>query len=159
MKINILIKINRCILLTLYIVLVLLTKLYSVWFSLALIFISIPTLIKSAYYNLDSKLWFGVFFMLSGIVGIYMKSINIDIQNYYYMYILMIGVSSLLVFSFFRQNIHLKVFVFSFFEVLLLVIQRLKLLTSFEFGLVQGVIILYIIIDLTKRAEINFGSN
>ena len=38
---------------------------------------------------------------------------------------------------------------------LLFSIQRLKLLTSFEFCLVQGVIILYIIIDLTKRAEIN----
>ena len=159
MKINILIKINRYILLTLYIVLVLFTKLYNVWFSLALIFVSIPTLIKSAYYNLDSKLWFGVFFMLSGILGIYMKSLNVDIQNFYYMYFLMFGMSSFLVFSIFRQNIHLKVFVFSFFEVLLFSIQRLKLLTSFEFCLVQGVIILYIIIDLTKRAEINIGSD
>ena len=159
MKINILIKISRYILLSTYIVCILFTKLYNVWFSLALIFVSIPTLIKSAYYNLDSKLWFGVFFILSGILGIYLQSKNLDIQNFYYLYILLFGVSSLLVFSIFRQNIHLKVFVFSFFEVLLLVIQRLKLLTSFEFWLVQVVIILYIIIDLTKRAEINIGSD
>ena len=159
MKINILIKISKYVLLITYIMCLIFTELKCVWFSLALIFIAVPMLVKSAYYNLDSKLWFGVFFMLSGILGIYMKSINSDIQNFYYMYILLFGISSLLVFSIFRQNIHLKVFVFSFFEMLLLVIQRLKLLTSFEFWLVQGAIILYIIIALGKRAEINIGSD
>lgn len=159
MKITNLIKTVNCILLISYIIILISFNLYNIWFSMALIFISIPTLIECAFFKLDSKLWFGSFLMFCGVFGVIKTILGLSFSFVYPMYILIVGLSSFLVFAIFRQNIHLKVFVISFFEVLLLGIYKFAYVTLIEFWLLQIAFLLFISSRLLIRAKINTGSN
>ena len=159
MKVTSLTKILNISLCAVYIVLVIMYRLYNIWFSIALTLISIPTLIQSVVYKLDSKLWFGSFLMQCGVFGIVKTTLNLSMADVYPIYILIIGLSSFLVFAIFRQNIQLKVFVISFFEVLLLGIYKFAYVTLMEFWLLQIAVLMFIFTNLLVRAKINTRSN
>ena len=122
-------------------------------------FLSIPILIKSAYFVQDSKLWLGSFLMFIAIFNIYVHFYGLSFENIYPVYILIFGLSSFLVFAIFRQNIHLKVFVICIFEVLLLSIYKFAYITIIEFIFIQVLFILFVITNMLVRAKINTRSN
>lgn len=159
MKITILKKIINSVLLSLYFILICMCDLHNIWFSLALILISIPTMIESGVFKLDSKLWLGSFLIMCGVFGICKTILNLQLQDFYPIYILIFGLSSFLVFAIFRQNIHLKVFVISFCEVLLLSIYKFAYVSLLEFWFVQIALILFVSSNLLVRAKINTRSN
>ena len=159
MKITILTKIFNFVLLSLYIILITLLNLNKVWFSLALILISIPILIKSMYYVLDSKLWFGSFLLLCGVFGVFKTFYGLEFTFIYPIYILIFGLSSFLVFAIFRQNIHLKVFVICFFEVVLLSIYKFAYISLTEFCFIQAAFLIFVLTNMLVRAKINTRSN
>ena len=152
LKITIALKIINVLISVIYIILLLIYNLKEVWFSLAIILISVPTLIKAIYFNLDSKLWLGSFLLLNGILGVVKNEMNLSFSIIYPIYILTIGLASFSVFAIFRQNIHLKVFVICFFEVLLLGIYKFALITFVEFLLIHKTCS-YLLVNTMERNE------
>lgn len=159
MKITIFLKIINIFLSAGYIYIISTTNLIDAWFSVSLIFISISLLVRSICFVQDSKLWFGSFLLFVGIFGIFTYFYNLPFKLTYPIYILIFGFSSFLVFAIFRQNIHLKVFVLCFFEVLLLSIYKFAYLTLLEFCILQTFYLLFVISKLFVRAKINTRSN
>ncbi len=159
MKITIFLKIFNLFLICLYAFCLFNIELRQVWFSLFILFLSIPILIKSAYFVQDSKLWLGSFLLFIAIFNIYVHFYGLRFSFVYPVYILIFGLSSFLVFAIFRQNIHLKVFVICVFEVLLLSIFKFAYITTFEFVFIQVIFVLFVITNMLVRAKINTRSN
>ena len=159
LKITITLKMINVLISIIYIILLLIYNLKEVWFSLAISLISVPILIKSIYFNLDSKLWLGSFLLFNGLLGMVKYFFNFSFELIYPIYILTIGLASFSVFTIFRQNIHLKVFVICFFEVLLLDIYKFALITFVEFLLIQIIFVVFVLTNLFVRAKINTRSS
>ncbi len=159
MKITIFLKILNVFLFGLYSFCLFNSELRQVWFSLFILFLSIPILVKSAYFVQDSKLWLGSFLLFVSIFNIYIHFYGLSFRIVYPVYILIFGLSSFLVFAIFRQNIHLKVFVICIFEVLLLSIYKFAYITTIEFIFIQSIFVLFVITNMLVRAKINTRSN
>ncbi len=159
MKITIFLKIFKFFLFILYILCLTNSTLKEIWFSLALLFLSFPTLIKSAFFVQDSKLWIGSFLLFTSIFNMYKHFYGLEFKLIYPIYILIFGISSFLVFAIFRQNIHLKVFVICVFEVILLSIYKFAYINLFEFVFVQICFLFFVLANLLIRAKINTRSN
>ncbi len=130
-----------------------------VWFSSALVLVSIMLLFRSAIFVQDSKLWLGSFSLLSGVFGVYKQFYGINLFMTYPVYIFIFGLSSLIVFAIFRQNIHLKVFVICSLEVLLLGVYKFAYVNFLEFLFLQIALALFVLTNMAKRANINTRSN
>lgn len=157
MKISILIKILKAIFLMLYLaILVIFPILQNVWFSIFLIFVSILLNIKATYFKYDSKLWLGSFLFFNGAFNIFKYFEGLKLEDVYMIYILIFGIASLHVFVVFRQKIHLKVFVFSAIEVLLLGILKFTYFSKFEFWYLQIMFLVYTALKLASRLVNNF---
>lgn len=159
MKITIFLKILNFILFIIYCVGLSLFNFKTIWFSFFITLLSIPILIKSAYFVQDSKLWLGTFLLFSGILGFYKTFYNLPLKLIYPMYILIFGLSSFIVFAIFRQNIHLKVFVICLLEVILLGIYKFAYVNLMEFLFIQIALIIFVVTSLLIRAKINTRSN
>ena len=159
MKINIWIKILDCFLFLVYLFLITMTPLKRAWFSIFMIFFSIPLFFKSAFFVQDSKLWAGCFLLLCGTFGVYLNLYDLPLSVYYPIYILIFGLSSFIVFALFRQNIHLKVFVLCFLQVLLLCIYKFAYISLIDFIILQIAFALFVLTRLLIRAKINTRSN
>ncbi len=159
MKINILLQIVDVCVLGLYIVLMFTSAFQKIWFSTSLVFMSVLLLLRSAFFVQDSKLWLGSFLMLCGVFGVYRQFYDMNLFIIYPIYILIFGLASLIVFAIFRQNIHLKVFVLSILEVLLLSIYKFAYVNLWEFVFLQVALVLFVLTNLAKRANINTRSN
>lgn len=134
-------------------------SLRDVWFSVWLILVSFPLLVRSACFVQDSKLWLGSFLLFCGIFNLYCNFYDLPLKTVYPVYIFIFGLASLLVFAIFRQNIHLKVFGICFFEVVLLGIYKFAYITLIEFLFIQIAFLLFVIFKLLVRAKINTRSN
>lgn len=159
MKANILLKIVDACVFGLYIALMFVPAFQKIWFSTVLVFISVMLLLRSAFFVQDSKLWLGSFLMLCGVFGVYRQFYGINLFIIYPVYILIFGLASLIVFAIFRQNIHLKVFVISALEVLLLGVYKFAYVNLWEFIFLQVALILFVLTNMAKRANINTRSN
>ena len=133
MKATIVLKILKVVFCAIYIFLLTLPNMINIWFSLFLVFISILLLAKAFVFMHDSKLWLGIFLLYTGCFNIIKYLANFKFGDIYWVYILTFGVASLHVFVVFRQKIHLKVFVFSAIQVLLLGILKFAYIDEFEF--------------------------
>ncbi len=131
----------------------------KIWFSTALVLVAVMLLLTSAFFVQDSKLWLGSFFMLAGVFGVYKQFYGFDLFNVYPVYIFIFGLASLIVFAIFRQNIHLKVFVICTLEVLLLGIYKFAYVNLWEFVFLQVALVLFVLTNMAKRANINTRSN
>ena len=131
----------------------------KIWFSTALVLVAIILLLASAFFVQDSKLWLGSLLMLSGGFGVYKQFYGFNLFNVYPVYIFIFGLASLIVFVIFRQNIHLKVFVICSVEVLLLGIYKFAYVNLWEFIFLQVALVLFVLTNMAKRANINTRSN
>ncbi len=159
MKINIFLKILNFVLFLTYCLSLTMFNFKTVWFSLFITLVSIPILIKSAYFVQDSKLWLGTFLLFTGIFGFYKTFYGLSLKLVYPMYILIFGLASFIVFAIFRQNIHLKVFVICLLEVVLLGIYKFAYITLLEFWFIQIALVIFVLTSLLVRAKINTRSN
>ena len=124
------------------------------WYSFFLIFLSIPLAFKAAIFRHDSKLFGAVFLALCGGLGIYLKVISADWIMYIISYIFSAGIAAFTVFTFFRQNIHLKVFAICIFEVLLLSIFKFAYIKLVDFLIIQVVFAVQKIISGVNKCSI-----
>ena len=159
MKVNILLKIVDGLLIGLYVALMFMPAFQKIWFSTALGLVAITLLLASAFFVQDSKLWLGSLLMLSGVFGVYKQFYGFNLFNVYPVYIFIFGLASLIVFVIFRQNIHLKVFVICSLEVLLLGIYKFAYVNLWEFVFLQVALVLFVLTNMAKRANINTRSN
>ncbi len=159
MKENILLKIVDVCLLGFYVFLMFTPAFQKIWFSTALVFVAVMLLLRSAFFVQDSKLWLGSFLMICGVFGVYQQFYGINMSIIYPIYIFIFGLASLIVFAIFRQNIHLKVFVICSLEVLLLGIYKFAYVNLWEFVFLQVALLLFVLSNLAKRANINTRSN
>lgn len=134
-------------------------RLENIWFSLALVFLSVPSLISAISQKLDSKLHQFSLLFLCGTFGILQNYNNIPIKDFYFIYIFIFGLASFSIFVFFRQKFHLKVFVICLFEVLLLIVYKMHYVTILEFVLLEIAFLLLVTQNLAKRIYINTRSN
>ncbi len=159
LKVTQIIKLTNIILLALYLLLLVFAKLQNIWFSLALIFLSVPCFLRSYFFKIDSRLYVGVLLLLCGIFGVLVNYYNLNLNVYYPTYIMIVGLASFFVFAFFRQKFHLKVFVICLLEVLLLVVYKLLYISLQEFLLIELSLAIFIIANISKRIFINTRSN
>lgn len=127
----------------------------SKWFSLALLFIGIYSLIYSYLYNSDSFLYYGTLLTLFGI-STYIKSVNnISLEKYYPIYILAVALAHLAVFVNFRQNIHFKIFAILLVQGILLVGFKFNVV-SLKLTLILSLVLwLMVIINMVYRLKRN----
>lgn len=159
MKATRILRVFDILLLGIYIALMFSPAFQRVWFSSALVLVSIMLLFRSAIFVQDSKLWLGSFSLLSGVFGVYKQFYGINLFMTYPVYIFIFGLSSLIVFAIFRQNIHLKVFVICSLEVLLLGVYKFAYVNFLEFLFLQIALALFVLTNMAKRANINTRSN
>ncbi len=159
MKITRITKLINVILTLLFFILVFYFNLKPIWFSLSLIFLSTSQLFFAIFLKLDSKLYLFSILFLCGVWGIVKFYYAMPLSFYYFVYILILGLSSFLIFAFFRQKFHLKVFVICALEVLLLVVYKMEYVTILEFVLIEIAFLLFIIQNISKRVHVNTRSN
>ena len=105
-----------------YILALVYTPLISIWFSLGVFLIGLHEILKYFLFGADSFLWAGGIFVGVGVVGAIKFFASVPLVLIFPWYIFAIAFSSFLVFVFFRQYIHLKIFlILSLVVVLLLV--------------------------------------
>ena len=159
LKITQTIKLIDCFLIILYTCSITIGKLQNIWFSLALICLSVPCFFRAYFFKIDSRLYLGTLLFFYGIFGVCIIHYNLDLKMYYPIYIMIIGLASFFVFAFFRQKFHLKVFVICLLEVLLLVVYKLLYISLMEFLLLELSIVIFILANVSKRVFINTRSN
>ena len=159
MKITKITKLTNVILTLIFFVLVFYFNFRPIWFSLSLIFLSISQLLFAIFLKLDSKLYLFSILFFCGAFGIIKYYFSLPLSYYYFVYILILGLASLLVFAFFRQKFHLKVFVICALEVLLLVVYKMDFVTILEFSVLEIAFLLFIIQSISNRVHVNTRSN
>lgn len=116
--------------------------LISSYFYFALVFISFLLFFRSFYLKLDSSLYSGSLILFVGIVGIIQNVKLINIPFYTSLYVFSLCYASLMVFFFFRQNIHLKLFAIVFALVIILFMYETAFIT---FNLFLTFLFLYLL--------------
>lgn len=92
------------------------------WFSFGLIALSLTLFPRYIFYGIDTNLWAGVLLILCGGFGIISFFYKLSLIYNFVGYIFCFGISSLIIFLFFRQIFHLKIFTFSLlFDIILVV--------------------------------------
>ena len=116
--------------------------LHNAWFSVAIGLIGLCMIVKGFFYYLDSAFFLGFLFYFSSLVGIY----NTYFPNQFglVLYFCAFALASLLNFFIFRQNIKFILFVLSFFQVIILLVDKL-LQSKLIFWLIESAFILLII--------------
>lgn len=109
----------------------------DVWFSLGLVFISLPLFCRSIYFKSDSSLWASSLLIWCGIAGIYKNAYFVDMSLFYPIYIFSLSFASFIVYVFFRQKIHFKLFALILLEVIILLSYKLNYLPKHIFLLVN----------------------
>ena len=90
---------------------------YKNWFSFGLIALSLTLFPRYVFYGIDTNLWVGLVLILCGAFGIVSEFYKLNFG-----YIFSFGISSLIIFLFFRQIFHLKIFTFALlFDIILVV--------------------------------------
>lgn len=120
----------------------------EIWFFLALILIAIPFLVKSYLFYVDASAYLGSQLLFCGIMGGLSKIFMLDFSIVYPWYIFSFAFASFVVFAFFRQNIHFKIFAIITVEVLILLMYKLNFLNYLAFWIVNGIYIAYILVIL-----------
>ena len=105
-----------------YIVVLVFTPLIYVWFSVALFLIGLHEVVKYILFGADSFLWAGGIFTGVGIVGMIRHFYSVPALFIFPWYIFAVAFASFLCFVFFRQDIHLKIFIFLSIAVALLLL-------------------------------------
>lgn len=152
-------KIFNAFLLVLYFAIIYCFNLENIWFSLALVFLSVPSLFSLVTQKLDSKLHQFSLLFYCGIFGILQNYYNLPAKDFYFVYIFIFGLASFSIFVFFRQKFHLKIFVICSCEVLLLIMYKIQYVTILEFILLEIAFLLLISQNLAKRIYVNTRSN
>lgn len=95
---------------------------YKNWFSFGLIALSLTLFPRYIFYGIDTNLWAGVLLILCGGFGIISFFYKLSLIYNFVGYIFCFGISSMIIFLFFRQIFHLKIFTFSLlFDIILVV--------------------------------------
>lgn len=125
----------------------------DVWFSLALVFVSFPLFCRSIYFNSDSSLWASSLLIWCGIAGIYNNVYLVSMSMFYPIYIFSVSFASFIVYVFFRQKIHFKLFALILLEVIILMSYKLNYLPNNIFLLINicycTLLVLWFIIRLS----------
>ena len=108
-----------------------------VWFSLALVFISLPLFFRSLFFHSDSSLYSSSLLLWCGIAGIFKNVYMVDMALFYPIYIFAPAFASFIVFVVFRQKIHFKLFALIFLEVIILISYKLNYIPSQIFLLIN----------------------
>lgn len=93
---------------------------YKTWFSYGLIFISILLVPRFISFGIDTNLWAGSVLFLCGSFGVIRFYENISTLYSLAGYLFCFGLSSLIMFCFFRQIFHLKIFTFMLFSAIII---------------------------------------
>lgn len=129
----------------------------DVWFSLALIFVSFPLFCRSIYFCSDSSLWISSLLIWCGIAGIFKNIYLINMSLFYPIYIFSIPFASFIVYLFFRQKIHFKIFALILIEVIILISFKLNYLPKNIFLLINicycTLLVLWFIIRLSVNTR------
>ena len=120
----------------------------EIWFFLALILIAIPFLVKSYLFNVDASAYLGSQLLFCGIMGGLSKVFMLHFSVVYPWYIFSFAFASFIVFVFFRQNIHFKIFAIITVEVLILLMYKLNFLNYLAFWIVNGIYLAYVLVIL-----------
>lgn len=95
---------------------------YKNWFSFGLIALSLTLFPRYVFYGIDTNLWVGLVLILCGAFGIVSEFYKLNLVYNFVGYIFSFGISSLIIFLFFRQIFHLKIFTFALlFDIILVV--------------------------------------
>lgn len=115
------------------------------WFSLAILILGFNSLLKSWFWELDSSLFIGSMLIFIGVASLIQNFFMFDIENFYPWYIFSLSFASIMVFSIFRQKTHLKLFVISCLEVIILFIYKARLLPNILFYVINTLYLLFIL--------------
>lgn len=120
---------------------------YKFWFSFALIFLSLMLFPRYIIFNIDTNLWAGCSLLLAGVAGIiafeYKFSVILNVSSY----LICFATASLIMFLFFRQIFHFKIFTsLSLFAIILYVysINLIKLWFAVSLLSVLGLLVVAI---------------
>ena len=107
------------------------------WFSLAVVVLGLNCLLKSCFFNLDASLYLGSLLIFIGVASFLQTLFLFSIDIFYPWYIFSLAFASLMVFSLFRQKIHLKLFGIITLEVLILFMYKYALLSKVVFYVIN----------------------
>lgn len=132
---------------------------FEIWFSAAVSLLGINVLLKGWFFELDSCMYLASFLIFVGIASYIQDFFMIDAAVFYPWYIFALAFASLMVFSIFRQKIHLKLFVIVCIEVLLLFLYKFFVLPKLIFYVINSLyllaILLFFINSIRKNAKTN----
>lgn len=83
---------------------------YENWFSFGLIFLSLIVFPRFISYGIDTNLWVGTLLMLSGVFSLLISNYNLSVFYCISGFLMCFALSSLIMFVFFRQLFHFKIF-------------------------------------------------
>ena len=122
---------------------------YKLWFSYLLIFISLLLVPRFINYGIDTNLWIGTALMLCGGFGVVRFYVEISTLFSISGYLACVGVASLIMFFFFRQIFHLKIFTFMLLFAIIIFVYGsgaislltfiISLVASFAFALIFAI--------------------
>lgn len=116
MKTSIWLKIYYITLPIIYLLLIILSKLnvifpfFENWFSFGLIFLSFLIFPRFISYGIDTNLYIGTVLMLCGLFSLAISNFNLGTFYSFSGFLMCFAISSLIMFVFFRQLFHFKIF-------------------------------------------------
>lgn len=123
-------------------------SLENAWFFYAILFISITQFSRAFYLKLDSSFYIASLLLFLGFVGIIQYVFLLKLKDIYPLYIFSVPFASFMVFVFFRQNIHLKIFAILSGLVLILYIYKVNIISNFVFTICISLYLLFILVML-----------
>ena len=116
------------------------------WFYYILLFIAVCEYSRAFYLNLDSSLFLGSILFFVGWTGIVKDILNIPFSYIYPLYIFAFAFASFMNYTFFRQNIHLKIFAIISVLVIILILYKLNILSFITTIILLSAYLLFLII-------------
>ena len=134
-------------------------QLRQYWFSIACVFIGIYALLYCFMYKLDSSLYYGILVGGVGVASFYQTSFHLSFYYFYPVYLLCFSLACFAVFARFRQKIHFKLFAIFAFEGILLIVYKLNYLNFLQLVIINGVYLLFVLINAIIRVKRNLKEN
>ena len=123
---------------------------YKSWFSYALIFLSLLVLPRFILFNVDTNLWAFNLLFLCGFFGVLKSYFKLNTMYSVCGYIICVSVSSFLMFVFFRQIFHFKLFTFLFLSAIILIVYECNFINFWLTISLLSIIAGIFVISLTK---------
>ena len=106
---------------------------YKLWFSYGLIFIALTLFPRFISFGINTNLWIGTVLLLSGSFGILRFHLNISTLFSLAGYLFCFASASLIMFFFFRQIFHLKIFTFMLFFAIIIFVYEWGIISLIAF--------------------------